>query len=157
MANEKKRVFASEKANLNLANEKSGTCPNVGTKFTLTGNVCVEQGWVDGEGNPRNQDRYYAYFEGTRNGQVRERGISANIFLRRPFNGFTESEQAQLTEFSKELLSCLDAGELDSLLEKKGVYGGKTIKVESHITHEEPVFGQPDKIRKVRYANFVVE
>lgn len=156
MANEKKRVFASEKANLSLANEKSSTCPNVGTKFTLTGQVCVEKGWVDGEGKEHNTDRFYAYFEGTRNGQVRERGISASVFLRRPFNGFTESEQAQLSEFSKELLTCLDAGELDTLLEKKGIYGGKAIKVESHITHEEVPYGQ-DKPRKVRYANFVVE
>ena len=45
---------------------------------------------------------------------------------------------------------------LDSLFEKKGIYGGKTIKVQSHVLHTEIPFGQ-DKSRPVRYANFVIE
>lgn len=156
MANEKKRVFASEKANLSLANNKSSACPNVGTIFTLTGNVAVEAGWTDRNGNTQNTDRFYAYFEGTRNGTNREGGISASVFLRRPFDGFTTEEESQLSEFSKELLKCMDAAELDALFEKKGIYGGKTIKVQSHVLHTEVPFGQ-DKSRPVRYANFVIE
>lgn len=156
MANEMKRVFASEKAKLNLANDKSSACPSVDTKFTLTGNVCVEAGWTDRDGKVHNEDRYYAYFEGTRNGITRDNGISASIFLRRPYNGFTEEEEKQLSEFSKELLKCMDAAELDALFYKSGVYSGKTIRVQSHVLHNEVPFGQ-DKERPVRYANFVVQ
>ena len=156
MANEKKRVFASEKARLAGSNDKTSTCPSVDTIFTLTGWVCVEDGWTDREGKLRNTDKTYAYFEGTRNGKYREAGISAAVFLRRPFDGFTTEEESQLSEFSKELLKCMDAAELDALFEKKGIYGGKTIKVQSHVLHTEIPFGQ-DKSRPVRYANFVIE
>lgn len=156
MANEKKRVFASEKAKLSSANDKSSACPTVNTTFTLTGNVCVEDGWTDRDGKVHNEDRSYAYFEGTRNGKYREAGISASVFLRRPFDGFTTEEESQLSEFSRELLKCLDAGELDALFERNGVYHSKTIKVQSHVLHTEVPYGQ-DKARPVRYANFVIE
>lgn len=156
MANEKKRVFASEKANLSLANDKSASCPSVDTKFNLTGNVCVETGWTDRDGRVRNEDKLYAYFEGSRNGITRDSGISASVFLRRPFDGFTTEEEGTLSEFSKELLKCLDAGELDKLFENSGVYAGKTIRVDSHVLHNEVPYGQKEA-RPVRYANFVVE
>lgn len=156
MANEKKRVFASEKARLAGSNDKTSTCPSVDTTFTLTGKVCVEDGWTDREGKLRNTEKTYAYFEGTRNGKYREAGISAAVFLRRPFDGFTAEEEGKLSAFSKELINCGDAAELDAVLEKNGVYGGKTIKVESHILHNEVPFGKNEE-RPVRYANFVIE
>lgn len=156
MANEKKRVFASEKARLAGSNDKTASCPSVDTTFTLTGKVCVEDGWTDREGKLRNTDKTYAYFEGTRNGKYREAGISASVFLRRPFDGFTPEEEKKLSEFSKKLIQCMDAAELDDLFEKNGIYSGKTIKVESHILHNEVPFGKNEE-RPVRYANFVIE
>lgn len=156
MAAEKKRVFASEKARLAGSNDKTSTCPSVDTKFTLTGNVAVEDGWTDRDGNVHNTDKTYAYFEGTRNSKYREAGISASVFLRRPFDGFTAEEEKQLSAFSKELIKCMDAAELDALFEKNGIYNGKTLRVESHVLHTEVPYGQ-DKPRPVRYANFVVE
>lgn len=156
MANELTRVFGADKTQLAKANEKNGSTPSVGTTFNLTGNVAVEAGWLDRQGNRHNDDRFYAFFEGKRNGNAVANGINASIFLRRPFNGFTEEEQAQLNPFTAELTQCLDAGDLDAVFQKYGVYTGKTVKVASLIRHMEVPYGQ-DKERPVRYANFIVE
>lgn len=156
MANEIKRVFdlkGSDKGKLSTANEKGGSCPNVNTLFTLTGKFTVEDGWLDRSGNRQNTDRQYAYFEGTRNGKEVPNGIGAGIFLRRPFDGFTEEEEKALTPFHQALYNCISAEDLYDCLEENGVFTGKTLFVKAIVRHSEKPYGQ-DKEKPVRYAIF---
>ena len=158
MANTISRVFGETRANkakLANANPKGASCPNPGTEFVLTGNFTVEDGWTDSKGKKQNTDRQYAYFEGTRNGKPVPAGISAGVFLRRPFDGFTEEEEATLTDFHKELLNCLSAEEFFDLIERKNAWG-KKIVVKSHTRHTEKPFGS-DTEKPVRYAIFDIE
>lgn len=158
MANTIKRDFRktrADKANLANANVKGASCPNPGTEFVLTGNFDVDDGWLDSKGNKQNTDRQYAYFEGKRNGKDVPAGISAGVFLRRPFDGFTEEEEATLTEFHKELLNCLSAEEFFDLMESKNAWG-KTIVVTRHTRHTEKPFGS-DTEKPVRYAIFDIK
>ena len=152
------RVFGETRANkakLANANPKGASCPNPGTGFVLTGRFTVEDGWTDSKGKKQNTDRQYAYFEGTRNGKPVPAGISAGVFLRRPFDGFTEEEEKALTDFHKELLNCLSAEDFFDLMESKNAWG-KTIVVKCHILHTEKPFGS-DTEKPVRYAIFDIE
>ena len=154
-----KRVFndgSSNKGKLSNANPKGGACPNLNTEFTLTGKFAVENGWLDREGKRQNEDREYAYFEGTRNGKDVPAGLSAGIFLRRPFDGFTEAEEAKLTDFEKQLLDCLSAEDLFDCLEKNGVFSGKKVFVKDIVRHSEKPYGQ-DTEKPVRYAIFDIK
>lgn len=159
MANTIHRVFdktRAQKAELSNANIKGSSCPNIGTEFTLTGNFTVENGWLDRRTNTRKDtDRSYAFFEGKRNGKDAEGGISAGVFLRRPFDGFTEEEEKSLTEFHKELLDCLGAEDLFDLFEKKNLWG-KTIVVKSVVRHMETPYNK-DTEKPVRYAIFDIK
>lgn len=159
MANEIVRVFnlkGSDKGKLATANEKGGSCPNVNTAFKLTGNFTVEDGWIDRNGNRQNTDRQYAYFEGTRNNNAVPSGIGGGIFLRRPFDGFTEDEEKELTPFHKQLYNCISAEDLYSCFEENKVFEGKTIIVKKIIRHIEKPYGQ-DTEKPVRYAIFDIE
>lgn len=150
MANEITRVFGRENAqNLNLANDKTGSVPSVGTKFQLTGNFAVEERSVNGA-----EKRFYAYFEGQRNGRPSAKGLSGTMFLRRPFGGFPA--ETALTDFQKRLNDCGNAADLDSLFQSSGVYNGKTIVVKSHAINNEIPYGK-DKEAPVRYAIFDLE
>ena len=156
MANEIKRVFGTDKTKLTLANEKGSACPKPGTKFNLTGKFICEEGYIDRASQKRvHEDRVYCYFEGQRNGQTREGGISASIFLRRPFDGFTDEETAQLTDFHKELLACDNAGDLFELFERTNAWR-KTIAVKSIVRHTEVPFGK-DTAQPVPYSVFDFE
>lgn len=155
MANTIRRSFIETRAakdKLAVANEKTSVIPVVGTEYRLTGNFAVENGWVDRNGNRRNTDRVYAYFEGSRNGKVAYNGISAGVFLRRPFSGFTDDEQESLTDFHKSLLNCLNAEDFFDLIEENNAWN-KTIVVKDVIRHLEVVFGT-DEVRPIRYAIF---
>lgn len=154
MANEKlTRVFGRE-GSLAGANDKNSACPSVGTMFNLTGNYAVVQGWTDRNGKVHNEERLYAYFEGTKNGKPKDGGISAGTFLRRPFNGFPQD--AELSTFQKALLDCNDAEDLYAVLEKFGCFSTKKIVAKSHIMVSEIPFGGTEP-KPVRYANFDVE
>lgn len=156
MANEIKRVFGSDKSKMSLANEKNSVCPKAGTKFNLTGKFVCEDGYIDrATGKRVHEDRVYCYFEGQRNGQNREGGISASTFLRRPFNGFTEEEEKQLSAFQKDLLNCENAGDLYDLFEKYGVWN-KNIIVRSIVRHNEVPYGKQAE-QPVQYCNFDIE
>lgn len=151
-----KRTFndgSSNKGKLSNANPKGGSCPNKDTEFALTGKFTVENGWLDSKGNRQNTDREYAYFEGTRNGKDVPAGLSAGIFLRRPFDGFTESEERDLTGFHKKLLDCLSAEDFFDLCEAEGVFSGKRLVVKAIVRHSEKPYGQ-DTEKPVRYAIF---
>ena len=160
MANEITRNFVAyddaKKAVLSSANDRSGAVPSVGTKFVLTGRFHTENGYLDRYGKRWHEGRVYCYFEGSRNGQYRPGGISANIFLRRPFDGFLPEEEANLTVFSKKLADCMDAGELYDVLKTTGCFDGKTIIVKDHIWHTEKPYGR-DEERPIRYAVFAIE
>lgn len=154
MANPIKRVFdktQAQKAELSNANVKGSSCPTVGTEFALTGNFTVENGWLDRRtGEIRDKDRSYAFFEGKRNGKETEAGISAGVFLRRPFDGFTAEEEKSQTEFQKELLDCISAEDFFDLMQKKG---WKTIVVKDIVRHMETPYDKKDE-KPVRYAIF---
>lgn len=155
MANEKKRLFGTDKSKLALSNEKGALCPKVGTKFNLTGRFTCEEGYEDRRTKERvHTDRVYCYFEGKRNGIEREDGISAGIFLRRPFDGFTEAEFGQLTAFAKSLTDCGNAEDLFNLLEKEG--WNKTIVVKAIVRHTEVPYGK-EQAQPVPYAVFDLE
>jgi hypothetical protein len=159
MSNQITRIFtsnASQKHTLSNSNPKGGACPNKDTEFTLTGNFVVENGWLDRNGVRQNVDRQYAYFQGTRNGKDVPAGLSAGIFLRRPFDGFTESEEAVLTPFQKELNDCLSAEDLFDCLAKNGVFGGRKVFVKDIVRHSEKPYGQ-DTEKPVRYAIFDIK
>lgn len=149
------RVFARE-GSLVGANGRNAGQVAQDTIFTLTGNYCIEVGWKDRDGEIRNKERKYAYFEGTRNGDKMEDGISASIFLRKPYNGFTKEQLAELTEFSRKLVGCNDAGDLYKVLEEAGVFGGKSIVCTKLIYNKEVPFGQKDE-RNVPYSVFDVK
>lgn len=152
------RIFKSNSADkgaLACVNEKGGACPNIGTKFTLTGNFTVEDGWTDRNGTVQNKDRKYAYFEGTRNGKEVSAGVGAGIFLRRPYDGFTAEEEKSLTPFHKSLLDCLDASDLYDLFERENAFS-KSIVVKAIVRHNETPYGG-DKEKPVRYAVFDLE
>lgn len=156
MANQINRIFSSDKSNkgtLSNSNAKGGACPNLNTEFTLTGKFTVENGWLDNQSKRHNEDREYAYFEGTRNSKPVPSGLSAGIFLRRPFDGFTESEEKELTEFQKKLLDCLSAEDFFDLCEVSGVFSGKRLVVSKIVRHSEKPYGQ-DTEKPVRYAIF---
>lgn len=153
MANEKTRVFGRE-GSLAGANEKGAACPSVGTTYELTGRFAVVQGWTDRAGKVHDEDRSYAFFEGKKNGKEVAKGLSAGLFLRRPFNGFPTD--ATLTDFQKQLVECNDAEDLYSVLEKAKCFDGKKIVVKNHISVNEIPFGG-DKEKPVKYANFDVE
>lgn len=154
MANEKLvRVFGRE-GSLAGANEKNAACPAIGTEFNLTGNYAIVQGWRDRDGKVHNEERLYAFFEGQKNGKVKEDGISASTFLRRPFDDFPQD--AELSTFQKVLLDCNDAEDLYAVLEKFGCFSTKKIVVKSHILVNEVPFGGTEP-KPVRYANFDVE
>lgn len=158
MANEIKRSFGrANKAKLSNCNAKGESCPKVGTKFNLTGKFDVQDGWLDRRtGEMRDTDRSYAFFEGKRNGTDVANGISAGVFLRRPFDGFTEDESKDLTNFQKSLLDCFNAGDLDALFEKEGAYDSKTVVVKAIVKHSEIPYGK-DTARPVSYAVFDLE
>ena len=153
------RIFnegSTDKGKLAGANPKGGACPNINTEFTLTGKFTVEKGWTDRNNVVQNEDREYAYFEGTRNQKPVPAGLSAGIFLRRPFDGFTESEETHLTDFQKQLLDCLSAEDLYDCLEKNGVFSDKKVFVKDIVRHSEKPYGQ-DTEKPVRYAIFDVK
>lgn len=154
MANELVRVFGTDKAKLAEANIKGSACPKIGTKFDLTGKFVCEEGYVDRASQKRvHTENIYCYFEGKRNSNERPGGISAGVFLRRPYDGFTDSETSKLTEFHKDLLACENAGDLFDLFEKKG---WKTIVVKDIVRHNEVPFGK-DKEQPVPYSVFDIE
>lgn len=155
MANEIKRSFGrANKAKLSSCNPKGEACPRVNTEFALTGKFDVQDGWLDRRtGEMRDTDRSYAFFEGKRNGTDVAAGISAGVFLRRPFDGFTEEEAKELTDFQKALIDCANAGDLDEVFEKNGVYDGKTVFVKSVVRHSEIPYGK-NEARPVSYAIF---
>ena len=156
MANEIKRLFGTDKAKLAEANIKGSVCPKVGTKFNLTGRFVCEEGYIDRATQKRvHTENVYCYFEGKRNGVDREGGISAGVFLRRPYDGFTDSESANLTAFHKDLLACENAGDLFDLFEKVGAWN-KTLIVKSLVRHNEVPFGK-DKEQAVPYSVFDIE
>lgn len=149
------RVFARE-GSLVGANGRNAGQVAKGTEFVLTGKFAIENGWKDRSGVKHNEDRKYAYFEGTRNGKAVEGGVSASVFLRRPFNGFTEEQTKQLTPFSQMLVDCGDAGDLDTVLEKVGAYAGKKIVCTDIIYNKEVPYGQKDE-RNVPYSVFDIK
>jgi len=85
-----------------------------------------------------------------------EGGVSASIFLRRPFNGFTEEQMKQLTPFQQLLNGCGDAGDLDAVLDKSGAYAGKKIVCVDIIYNKEVPYGQTAE-RSVAYSVFDVK
>ena len=150
------RVFARVEGSLIGANGRNAGQVAKDTKFVLTGRYAIEQGWTDRDGNKRNTERKYAYFEGTRNGNAVEGGVSASIFLRRPFNGFSEEQMKKLTAFHQMLIGCGDAGDLDNVLQKYGAYAGKTIVCTDIIYNKEVPYGQKDE-RNVPYSVFDIK
>lgn len=156
MANEITRIFGTDKAKLASANVKGSVCPKVGTKFNLTGKFVCEEGYIDRATQKRvHTENVYCYFEGKRNGNDRPGGISAGTFLRRPYDGFTDSESANLTPFHKELIACENAGDLFELFEKVGAWN-KTLVVKSIVRHNEVPFGK-EKEQPVPYSVFDIE
>lgn len=149
------RVFGRE-GSLTGANGRNAGQVAKGTEFVLTGKYAIESGWTDRDGKKHNEDRKYAYFEGTRNGKSVEGGVSASIFLRRPFNGFSEEQRKQITPFSQMLLDCGDAGDLDTVLDKNGAYAGKKIVCVDIIYNKEVPYGQTAE-RSVAYSVFDVK
>jgi hypothetical protein len=153
------RIFNHDKSNkgtLSTANSQGGSCPNLNTEFALTGKFTVEDGWTDSHGDVQNKDRQYAYFEGKRNGKEVPAGISAGVFLRRPFGGFTEEEEKRLTDFHRGLLDCISAEDFFDLCEDKGVFNGKSLVVKDIVRHTETPYGK-DKEYPVRYAIFDIK
>lgn len=149
------RVFGRE-GSLTGANGRNAGQVAKGTEFVLTGKYAIENGWTDRDGKKHNEDRKYAYFEGTRNGKSVQGGVSASVFLRQPYNGFTEEQQKQLTPFSQMLIGCGDAGDLDMVLEKSGAYAGKKIVCVDIIYNKEVPYGQTAE-RSVAYSVFDVK
>ncbi len=156
MANTSNRNFnlvKADKEKLRNANPKGGACPNLNTEFALTGKFDIQNGWFDQKGQPHNEEREYAYFEGTRNQKPVPAGLSAGIFLRRPFDGFTDDESKSLTDFHRKLLDCISAEDFFDLCEAEGVFSGKRLVVSAVVRHNERPFGQ-DTEKPVRYAIF---
>jgi hypothetical protein len=149
------RVFGRE-GSLTGANGRNAGQVAKDTEFVLTGKYAIEQGWTDRDGKKHNEDRKYAYFEGTRNGKAVEGGVSASVFLRRPFNGFTEEQMKQLTPFQQLLIGCGDAGDLDAVLDRSGAYAGKKIVCVDIVYNKEVPYGQKDE-RNVPYSVFDVK